>query len=304
MQETSALNAPASASATLLSVGFAALERRLYITTDAADIFEYLQSAYRRLVLAHPGIAPTGPHPLDHGFIAGLPQPEWLTFNGKHVEYTEDDVSTNFRRAFYGSSKLLRLSFQRNAAWHSLYGAAVSLGDRAVLIAAQSGIGKTTLALALLARGAKFFSDEFVFVRRADRMVSGLPRALMVRERTLGMFPDHRLRDLCERTKPRIPHGDRVWDTIDAGDVFGEDIFASPAPLRAAIVLQRTQDGTARLERIGPAQAAADFAKRFNSDISGFDRLAMVAELLADIPCYRLAARSPQSAAATIEAAL
>jgi hypothetical protein len=291
------------------AVELTTLDRRLALFSDAPSIIEYVRAVYRRACLglpphgaAHPRNGDTQTH--DTGVIRSSSGADWLVFNGEPVCYLDEKPATHFRLAFYGSSKLIRLSFRRNADWHSLYAAAMRIAGKAIIISARSGIGKTTLALELMSRGAGFYSDEFVFIRKSDRAVSGLPRALMIRARTLSLFPDCRLRAVCETSKPRTSHGDAVWDNIDAGDVFGEQIFAQPAALGAAIVLERGVGSKTVVEPISAALAAADFNQRLNSGVEGFGRLADTALMLQGIPCFRIAASTPQSAADAIEALL
>jgi len=286
----------------LHAAAFTTLERRLIVHSDAPEVLEYLCSAYRRVRVPLP--ADGDDADVDRGHILANNGADWLVFNGEPVVYPEDKPSTHFRLAFYGSSKLIRLSFRRNDAWHSLYAAALRLGDKAIVVSAQSGIGKTTLALELMARGAGLFSDEFVFIRKSDRMVFGLPRALLIRERTLSVFSDPRLKAVCDASPPRVPHGDPVWDNIDPGDVFGDRVFAQPAPLAAAIMLERSPGAHATVEHVPAGLAAADFTKRINLELDPFDRLTSAALMLSGIPCYRVNASSPASAADAIEALL
>ena len=279
------------------SVAFETLDRRLIVVSDEAKILEYLRSAYRRVSVALPS---TRDESVDCGEILAHNGQAWLSFNGEPMPFPHDVPATNFRRAFYGSSKLMRASFRRNADWHSLYAAALGVRGKAVIILAQSGIGKTTLALELMARGASFLSDEFVFVRKSDRLVRGLPRAMLIRERTLTIFDDPRLRAVCEASTPRMPHGDRVWDDIDPGDVFGEGVFGEPAPLAAVVLLQRRNGITASVEPVPSAVAGADLCTRLNADLSAFDRLTTSVGLLSGIPCYRIGTSSPRCAADAI----
>lgn len=276
---------------------FATLERTLVVRSDTVEVLDYFCAAYRRAIVTLPTSLDAS---CDTGAIYAHNGDAWLQFNGRPVDFPDETPSTNFRLAFYGSSKLIRLSFRRNTAWRSLYGAALRLGDRAILISAQSGIGKTTLALELLARGARFYSDEFAFIRKADRFVSGLSRALLIRERTLSIFDDPRLRRVCETSTPRTQHGDRVWDNIDPGDVFGDGVFATPAPLGAAFMLERGSAHTVS-EQISPAVAAVDFTKRLNASAEGFERFVDTTEMLAGVPCHRIVASTPQRAADAIE---
>jgi len=283
-------------------VALTTLERRLVVFSDAPAIVEYVRSVYRRACVATPPDADT--QACDTGEILSANADQWLVFNGEPVSYPDEKPKTHFRLAFYGSSKLIRLSFRRNANWHSLYAAAMRLGDRAIIISARSGIAKTTLALELMSRGAGLYSDEFVFIRKSDRTVSGLPRSLTIRVRTMSLFPDPRLRAVCETSKPRTSYGDAVWDNIDAGDVFGDQIFARPASLGAAIVLERGLGPETVVTPISAAHAAADFNQRVNSGTQGFSRFADTALMLNGIPCFRVAASTPQRAAEAIEALL
>jgi len=282
-------------------IAVAPLGRRIVIDVDEPWIADYLRSVYRRVVAPLPS---NDDKDVDRGQILAHNGAHWLLFNGEPLSDVGERPSTNFRLAFYGSSKLLRASFRRNEAWNSLYGAALRIGDRAVVISAQSGIGKTTLSLELMARGAGFLSDEFVFIRKHDRMVAGLIRGMLIRERSLAVCGDPRLQAICARLVPRVPHGDRVWDDVDPGDVFGEQVLAQPAKLAALIMLERQGSEVTATAQVPSALAAVDLCKRVNSGGPAFDRLADAALMLSGIPCYRLSASSPKAAADAIEALL
>ncbi len=285
---------------------FTTLERRLVVRSNCPEALDYARTVYHRVRIEPPQ---TENETCDVGVIFADPDPNvpWLLFNGEPVKYKDPKPSTPFRLGFYGSSKLFRLSFLRNPDWYSLYGAALRVGDRAVIIAAHSGTGKTTLALELMARGARFYGDEFVFVRKSDKAVSGVPRPLLIRERTLSIIRNPRLKDLCEASAPRkttYAGEDRVWDNIDPTDLFGEDVLAQPAPLAATLILTRGPDGAVAVEQVPAALAAVDCSRRLNTNAVGFERLTEAAALLAGTPCYRMAAGSPQSTADAIEALL
>ncbi|MDQ6779904.1 MAG: hypothetical protein M3Z37_01950 [Candidatus Eremiobacteraeota bacterium] len=291
---------PAESTAPPIHVAaFKALDRMLVVRSEAPEIIEYLNAVYHHLRTEGPSSGA-----IDTGRIGGADAEPWLFFNDEPVEHRETGADTTFRRAFYGSGTLFRRSLRLNAEWHSLYGAALRLGDRAILISAQSGIGKTTLALELMRRGAKFYSDELAFVHKRDRLVSGLPRTLMIRERTFSVFDDPRLVQACRASTPRAPYGDRVWDTIDPAAVFGDDIFASPAPLAATLLLERTSSTTATVERLAAGVAAADLTQRLNTATTGFPRFSDAAAIMSGVPCFRIAARSPQAAADALEGLL
>ena len=73
-----------------------------------------------------------------------------------------------------------------------IHAGAVSTGGQGVILAADSGHGKTTLVLELVRRGFKFLSDEMAALGRADGQVHPFPRTLRVRPGTLKLagFPE------------------------------------------------------------------------------------------------------------------
>lgn len=68
----------------------------------------------------------------------------------------------------------------------------VSYNDRGIILAADSGHGKTTLVLELVRRGFKFLSDEMAALARTDGTVEPFPRSLRIRPGTLERvgFPE------------------------------------------------------------------------------------------------------------------
>jgi len=278
---------------------FSALSRSLAIQTDHPGVSDYLSKAYARVALS--GELPENQR--DNGAISCAGSKHYVTFNDEPVNFTKQAaLDTPFRAAFYGSSKLFRLSFRLDPDWLSLYGASLRINDRGVLIASYSGTGKTTLTLGLIARGAQFYSDEYVFIRKSDKMLSGLPRTLMIRERTLSVVGDNRLQALCSKLQPRQPaRGNRVWDFVDAGAVFGEAVFANPTALSLVIILERSTTDIVKIDKVPSSIAAAEILPHVNVAGTGFDRLTDVAAALGSASCYRLAAGKQ---AATVDAVL
>jgi hypothetical protein len=179
------------------------------------------------------------------------------------------------------------------------------VNGRPLLIAGRPGAGKTTLVLELMRRGAQLYSDEFVFVRKSDKLVFGLPRTLAIREPTLSIIHDHRLEAECARMKPRWSRrGMFVWDFIDAASIFGESAYAQASPLAALILLDRKTGTQPQLTRISPATAAAAVARLFNTDDMSFSRFADVSALFVDLPCFLLSMHGVEKAADAVSEAL
>jgi len=61
------------------------------------------------------------------------------------------------------------------------HGATLALGDRGLLLAGAKGAGKSTLSLALAARGHAFLSDEIAAIRIEDRVMRPFARAASIR---------------------------------------------------------------------------------------------------------------------------
>jgi hypothetical protein len=66
-----------------------------------------------------------------------------------------------------------------------IHAGALACQGQGLILAADSGHGKTTLTLELVRRGFKFLSDEMAALGRADRRVHPFPRALRIRPGTL-----------------------------------------------------------------------------------------------------------------------
>jgi hypothetical protein len=73
-----------------------------------------------------------------------------------------------------------------------IHAGVVAAGDKGIILAADSGHGKTTLVLELVRRGFKFLSDEMAALGRTDRRVHPFPRSLRIRPATLNLagFPE------------------------------------------------------------------------------------------------------------------
>lgn len=280
---------------------YRALERELAIETDSHEVETYV-----RTVLAPSRIAaPSGRRPLDQGRIMTRPVGSF-SFNDNALESAENETRDSFRMGFYGASRLVRESLRQNQGWLTFHGAALRIGEQAVMLCGKSQVGKTTLALALLDRGARLYSDEFVYLRRADRIVSGLRRTLLVRNRALPQIANGAVHDHCRRSPGRTTErGWRIWDDLDPREIGGSDVFAAPAKLSAVFAVESAEAGWASTAEPSPAIVAAlALARRLNAPAAGLDRVAGLATLLAGVGTYRLNLGDIGSAADAIVARL
>lgn len=196
-----------------------------------------------------------------------------------------------FLVAFYAARDLFGLSARQAAGCWLFHGAAFALDGRAHAIVGPSGIGKTTLLLQALARGASFLGDEYIFFDRATRHVAGLQRELFVRGESLRALPaamQHALRQLparmwCEPVK--------LWYGVDHAQLKAGDATLADAPLASLTLLARAHDGEPAVRELAPALAALELAQRLYRRPDNLAQIRALAGLLAPVHCRTLAVR-------------
>lgn len=159
-----------------------------------------------------------------------------------------------------------------------LHAAAVEVDGEAFVFAGPSGAGKTTMALALLARGHRLVTEEIVWIS-ADHQVRGLCRALHLRDTsTLPTGWDvieYRLRPAHTIAEPLL-----VVPPVTA-------LTHDPLPVRALIWLTHGPDRRGGLQLLSARDAMARFwDATLRQDDAG---LAVAVSVLRSRPAYRLA---------------
>lgn len=172
----------------------------------------------------------------------------------------------------------------------TLHAAAVARGDRLVLLAGESGAGKTTVTLALLRAGWSYLSDDLAPVSVETGLVHPFPKPLGVKDPARwddlhGAFPG--LTGIDPPTGsflvPPAP-----WDV-------------APAPLPArALIFPRFEPGAAlQIEGVSAAKAAAlasAYLRRLDPE-----RVALLNRLCSAAACFTLRYGSTQEAIAAID---
>jgi energy-coupling factor transporter ATP-binding protein EcfA2 len=123
-----------------------------------------------------------------------------------------------------------------------VHAAGLAVAGRGLLVAGQSGAGKTTLALALLRAGFDFLADETVFLageKNALRILA-FPDEADVTAQTLGFFPElHRLmRSPKPKERPKQAFcSTRAYGVAPCWDCVPEIIvFPQPAGCHQSIL--------------------------------------------------------------------
>jgi HPr Serine kinase C-terminal domain len=167
----------------------------------------------------------------------------------------------------------------------SLHAAAVELGGRGVLVAGPSGVGKSTLTVALVRAGAGFLSDDTVFLTRAaggGLEVHGLPDDIDVTDTTISLVPE-----LASVGRQPVPDG-RQKRSFGADDQFGARPVATCRP--AVLLSPRVTPGAEpTLEPLGAPEVLAELAPNvlLTEPAAAQAHLDALGDLVAAVPRYR-----------------
>jgi len=120
-----------------------------------------------------------------------------------------------------------------------VHAAAVAKDDRAMIMPAPPGSGKSTLCAGLVARGWRLLSDELTLISVEDGLIAPLPRPVSLKNQSIAVMrrfaPHLSMTDECHDTaKGTVAHMGLPYDSIAHGDT----------PARPAwIVFPRYQPG-------------------------------------------------------------
>jgi hypothetical protein len=175
-----------------------------------------------------------------------------------------------------------------------VHAAVVELGGRGLVLPGLSQAGKSTLALALLARGARYLSDELLAYEPRRKLAHAFPRA-------------PKIRDVCAAYFPAFA---RYF--VGSGEGRFLPFAAHPSPPAAstrvaAFVLPRWAGAGAPTELAPTSRGEALLALTRSSLNFGTHRARSVdclTSLVESTRAWRLAWSEPLSAAARIEEAL
>ncbi len=107
-------------------------------------------------------------------------------------------LSASGKAVFRGSNPVAALAFlewfvinavvQRNLTHIMLHASALAFGNMGVIFPASSGSGKTTIALALIAQGFQYLSDEVAVIDAEYLTLHPLPRGLVIRKNAFHLL--------------------------------------------------------------------------------------------------------------------
>lgn len=172
-----------------------------------------------------------------------------------------------------------------------LHAATLGRAGRTMLFAGNSGCGKSTLAAVLLARGWKYFGDEFALIDVETMHVRPFPKALCVKSGSFELvrrleLPLFRRRHYSKDFKGPVGY-------IDPR-VRCESVATCPAPVDYIIFPQYSPDRVPDLVALPRAAAAFELARcTFNPGDFGRRFMPLVCEFVRRSTCLRLFTGDP-----------
>lgn len=187
---------------------------------------------------------------------------------------------------------MLELCESNLESYVSLHAAGVARGDELVLLAGESGAGKTTLTLALLDAGWSYLTDDVAPVSVATGLVHPFPKPLGVKETATW----HRVRDAFPSIELAPPGGSFLVPATRW------DVATEPLPLSALLFPRFEAGASLEVERLSAAKAAAlasAYLRRLDPNT-----VALLNRLCAGATCARLVYGSSADAIGAIKAVL
>ena len=175
------------------------------------------------------------------------------------------------------------------------HGAAARINGRGLLLLGVSGAGKTSISLALAARGHDFYGDDIVGVRLESRALVPLRRAAHVRAGPAAPGMTQAL----DRSGASSDNERRLADVSRLFPQAG----AAPAALDVTVCL-RHFTSTTRLTQFSPGSQDLQWVTPHVGSLHAgraAERAMRVLSLVSDSPCYFLDSASPESAADALE---
>ena len=168
---------------------------------------------------------------------------------------------------------------------YSMHAAGFSKNGKAILISGASGAGKSTLAIALLRNGFGYLSDDMVFLRRNSEglEVLGFPEDVDVSDQTIRFFPE--LKFLTE--SPAASGWPKKQ--VLADEVYRAELIRRARPQMVVIPKIASQE-TSTVRRIDADEALLELVSNvlLTDGRACQSHLDILAELVKQIPCYRL----------------
>jgi hypothetical protein len=163
----------------------AIFDQDVCIQTDSTEYLDLLRKTYSHFLTDKSN--PKGQVPFTVSFYLGQAnlsgQPQFI-INGEEMQFENQKLL----QSEYVHALIISSLYSQVTSHYLHHAAALSFKEKGIIIAADSGYGKTTLTLALVQRGFRFLSDEIAALGRSDGLIYAFPRGLHIREKTFNLL--------------------------------------------------------------------------------------------------------------------
>ncbi len=166
------------------------------------------------------------------------------------------------------------------------HAATLERNGRGLVLVGPSGAGKSTLAAALLARGWRYYCDEFALIDTNTLTLQPFPKAPCIKQ---GSF------EVIESLGLKL-HRPRLYVKAFKGPVaylspadFDRDITAEPCPVHTVCLVKYQEGQPPALEPLSGAEAVIELSRQsFNRGQFGQRGFEIVSRIVRNARCYRL----------------
>jgi HprK-related kinase A len=257
---------------------------RVRLRTDIAALAPVLRSVYAAYPVEDPGgffdiagrLAPV------RGARRLLRPQVSLTLDG-NSPFEAFPADTHFPLLEWGVNWAIATRCNQHLLLHS---GVVERGGRAVVLPALPASGKSTLTAALANRGYRLLSDEFGVVRLADAMLLPMPRAVALKNESIGIIRAFAPEAVLGPEFPKTRKGTVAHLAPNAASVAARQVPAAPG----LVVFPAYTPGIgAEVERFPKARAFAKLSvNSFNYELLGPTGFDAVGALISRSACYQL----------------
>lgn len=139
------------------------------------------------------------------------------------------------------------------------HASAASIEGHGIMFSGESNSGKTTLVMALLSEGHKYFSDDFVLINMDSMMLLPLCSRLKPRGKTISMFPELDSRD----ARTYMETKDQMRKILSVGRSFPH-LLSDPCPLSHLFFPAFNPEGETVLHPVSRSDGVITFLKSWS----------------------------------------